>query len=103
MPRRLTRSIFAAGVCSLLVISASAQSHQGPSPTRPKPTTTSEVRLKPDTTYAPPRTAWGDPDLQGTWSYNDDVDTPFERAGGLGAKAEFGDEELAAVLEERAR
>ena len=53
--------------------------------------------------YAPPRTAWGDPDLQGMWSYNDDVDTPFERPGALGGKAEFGDEELAAVLAERAK
>jgi hypothetical protein len=53
--------------------------------------------------YAPPRTAWGDPDLQGMWSYNDDVDTPLERPGNLGGKAEFGDEELAAVLAERAK
>jgi hypothetical protein len=53
--------------------------------------------------YAAPRTSWGDPDIQGFWSYNDDVDTPFERPGGLSGKAEFGDEELAAVLEERAK
>jgi hypothetical protein len=52
--------------------------------------------------YAP-RTAWGDPDLQGVWSYNDDVDTPFERPAGLGGKAEFGDEELASILAERAQ
>ena len=52
---------------------------------------------------AVPHTAWGDPDLQGMWSYNDDVNTPFERPGELGAKAEFGDEELAAVLAERAK
>ncbi len=53
--------------------------------------------------YSPPRTAWGDPDLQGVWSYNDDVNTPFERPAGLGDKQVFEDEELAAVLEERAR
>ena len=53
--------------------------------------------------YAAPRTAWGDPDLQGMWSYNDDVNTPFERPSELGGKAEFGDEELAEVLAERAR
>ena len=45
----------------------------------------------------------GDPDIQGFWSYNDDVNTPFERPCELGSKVEFGDEELAAVLEERAR
>ena len=53
--------------------------------------------------YTVPRTAWGDPDIQGFWSYNDDVDTPFERPSELSGKTEFGDEELAAVLEERAR
>jgi hypothetical protein len=80
-----------AALCSLAVVGLSAgQSGQ-------------RVRLKPDTTDTAPRTAWGDPDLQGMWSYNDDVNTPFERPGGLGAKTEFGDEELAAVLEERAR
>ena len=65
--------------------------------------TDSSVRPKPDATYAVPRTAWGDPDLQGFWSYNDDVDTPFERPSDLGGKSEFGDEELAAVLAERAQ
>jgi len=65
--------------------------------------TDSSVRLKRDATYSVPRTAWGDPDLQGFWSYNDDVDTPLERPSDLGGKSEFGDEELAAVLAERAR
>jgi hypothetical protein len=58
---------------------------------------------RPRQSYSPPRTAWGDPDLQGVWSYNDDVDTPFERPGDLSGKAELGDEELAELLAERAR
>jgi hypothetical protein len=37
------------------------------------------------------------------WSYNDDVNTPFERPSALGGKTEFGDEELQEVLAERAR
>jgi hypothetical protein len=49
------------------------------------------------------RTPWGDPDLEGMWSYNDDVNTPFERPSELGGKAEFGDEELAEVLADRAK
>ena len=61
------------------------------------------ARSKPSTAYSPPRTAWGDPDLEGMWSYNDDVNTPFERPGDLGGKAEFGDEELAEILAERAK
>lgn len=92
MTRRLTISAAATFlVAGILSISLSGQSGK------------SEVRLKPDTTYAAPRTAWGDPDLQGMWSYNDDVNTPFERPSELGDKAEFGDEELTAVLAERAR
>ena len=53
--------------------------------------------------WTPSRTAWGDPDLQGIWSYNDDVNTPFERPGELAGKPVVGDEELAELLEDRAR
>jgi hypothetical protein len=53
--------------------------------------------------YNAPRTAWGDPDLQGVWSYNDDVSTPFERPSDLAGKQDLADEELAALLAERAR
>jgi hypothetical protein len=92
MSLRLTVSaiatVLAAGV---FTVSIAAQSNR------------SQVRLKPDTTNVISRTAWGDPDLQGIWSYNDDVNTPFERPNELGGKAEFGDEELAEVLAERAK
>ena len=53
--------------------------------------------------WTPAHTAWGDPDLQGIWSYNDDVNTPFERPGELAGKPVVGDEELAELLEARAR
>jgi hypothetical protein len=89
MNRRLVRSAVAsflvASVCTLTVVHLAAQARRATS------------------SYSAPRTAWGDPDIQGFWSYNDDVDTPFERPGELTGKAEFGDEELAAVLEERAK
>ena len=29
--------------------------------------------------YAPPRTPWGDPDLQGTYTNKYELNTPFER------------------------
>jgi hypothetical protein len=97
MTRRLklsTLTFVVVGVSSLLVLNVSAgQSSRGSASARPKP----------ETPYVAPHTAWGDPDLQGVWSYNDDVDTPFERASDLAGKTEFGDEELAAVLAERAR
>ncbi len=61
------------------------------------------VSLSAQSRWTPSRTSWGDPDLQGIWSYNDDVNTPFERPGELAGKPVVGDEELAALLEERAK
>jgi hypothetical protein len=53
--------------------------------------------------YAAPRTAWGDPDLEGVWSFNEDVSTPFERPDGLAGQEQLEDEELAELLKERER
>jgi hypothetical protein len=47
------------------------------------PRTTSAAPAKPPT-YKAPRTPWGDPDLQGTWS-NGTI-TPLERPAGVGEK-----------------
>ena len=92
-------SLLAASLVSLTAVGLSGQSGSpGNSAVRPP-----AAPGKAAATYAVPRTAWGDPDIQGFWSYNDDVNTPLERPSELGGKAEFGDEELAAVLEERAR
>ena len=43
--------------------------------------------------YAPPRTPWGDPDLQGIWPGNNGV--PMQRAADLGDRATLTDEEFA--------
>jgi len=43
--------------------------------------------------YSPPRTPWGDPDLQGVW--NDATSTPLQRPGTVGAKDVLTDEEAA--------
>jgi len=47
--------------------------------------------------WTPPRTPWGDPDLQGIYNYA--TVTPLERPVELGEQVVF-DEEEAAVLEE---
>src|ERR1700674_1308237 len=57
----------------------------------------------PAETGTPPRTPWGDPDLQGTWNSNDDAITPFERPTKFGEKQVLTGDELAALLEERAQ
>jgi hypothetical protein len=47
-----------------------------------------------------PRTPWGDPDLQGVWSSDDEAGVPFERPLGQ-TKAKVAGTELEALLEER--
>jgi len=49
--------------------------------------------------WTPPKTAWGEPDLQGT--YSNKTITPFERPAQFGQRAELTDEEIA-DLETRA-
>ncbi|HEV8392780.1 MAG TPA: hypothetical protein VGQ37_00840 [Vicinamibacterales bacterium] len=47
-----------------------------------------------------PRTPWGDPDLQGIWSSDEEAGVPFERPLGQ-TKAKVNGTELEALLEER--
>jgi hypothetical protein len=48
-------------------------------------------------TYTPPRTPWGQPDLQGTWSNNGA--TPLERPKGLAGRQSLTNAEVAALKE----
>src|SRR5262245_8344850 len=43
----------------------------------------------------PPKTPWGDPNLQGTWPSGQMIEVPFERPEAFGARAELNDAELA--------
>ena len=45
--------------------------------------------------YAPPKTPWGDPDLQGTWTSDDCIGTGLNRAVNLGEKRYWTEQELA--------
>ena len=62
-----------------------------------------QVRLKADPTYRAPRTPWGDPDLQGTYTNKYEQSTPLERPEEfVGRRAEdVKGAELARVLEKR--
>ena len=47
-------------------------------------------------TWTPPRTAWGDPDLQGLFTNNEEAGVPFERSRQFGERRFVTDEEFAA-------
>jgi len=67
---RVAAVVFA-GAFTLLVASPSGQAPAA---------TERSTKAKPSMKWTPPRTSWGDPDLQGTW--NNGTITPLERARG---------------------
>jgi hypothetical protein len=50
-----------------------------------------------------PRTSWGDPNIEGTYTNKDEFGTPFERPDELAGKSrdDFGPAEMAALVEQR--
>jgi hypothetical protein len=60
-----------------------------------------QASRKPAGKPAAPKTSWGDPDLQGVWSSDQESGVPFERPAGLGNKDVLEGEELDRVLEQR--
>ncbi len=57
----------------------------------------------PTKAYTPPRTPWGDPDLQGIWPGTHMLGVPFERPANLAGRTELSDEELAQREEQNRR
>jgi hypothetical protein len=53
--------------------------------------------------YSPPKTSWGDPDLQGVWPGTDMVGVPFERPEQFGARLYLTDAELQERQKQAAR
>ena len=60
------------------------------------PSTTTQTFTIPTSTYDPPKTPWGDPDLQGVWDNHSRV--PMQRPANLAGKKMFTDAELAEYL-----
>ena len=61
------------------------------------PTRPTEPQPKPGVHFVTPRTAWGDPDLQGIWPSDSLVDVPLERDSSFGTRNELTDVEFDAA------
>jgi hypothetical protein len=59
---------------------------------------TSSLAQSPSGPTKAPRTPWGDPDLQGTWSSEAELSVPFERPAQYGERQVLTDQEFAARL-----
>jgi hypothetical protein len=90
MPSGLLIAVMAVGVSGLLA--PSVRAGQAPS--------SDAVFKVPAATYTPPKTPWGDPDLQGVWDNHTVV--PMQRPANLAGKRTFTDAELAARAKARA-
>jgi hypothetical protein len=74
-------ALVVAGMMALVPLGAAAQTAPG--------------TKKPARAWTPPKTPWGEPDLQGV--YSNKTITPFERPAEFAGKAELSDEETAAL------
>ncbi|MGA2881497.1 MAG: hypothetical protein ABSG13_21310 [Bryobacteraceae bacterium] len=50
--------------------------------------------------WTPPKTSWGDPDLEGTWTSDDQYGVPFERPVKFGTRKTLTEQELADRVKE---
>lgn len=91
MPRRILTVVtacLAAAIAAIIPVASQAQSAgKGKTPTKTTKAPTKE--------WAPPKTPWGDPDLQGTWTSDDTWGIPMERPAQYGTRAYLTEQELA--------
>src|SRR5882672_8707644 len=82
---------------ALAIVSAVSIASAGQAPAKAAAASTSS---KP---YAPPKTPWGDPDLQGNYTNKYEQGTPFERPAELEGKtlADIQAKELAEIIQRR--
>jgi hypothetical protein len=74
---------------ALIVIAAALLSKSAAAQTRPSPSTTPA-----NPTFTPPKTAWGDPDLQGIYTSDDYIGLGLQRNPQYGTRLYFTEEEI---------
>jgi hypothetical protein len=85
-------AVMALVVAGLHVEPAAQGGNAKPEPGSSKPETRS---AKPEArSYVPPKTPWGDPDIQGMWPSGGMTGVPFQRPEALGERTELTDEEF---------
>ena len=86
-------SVYTSCLCAVVLTCAVSTAH-AQAPARPA----ASVAPAAGTPYSPPKTPWGDPDLQAIWSGDSAYGIPLQRPQNLGTKAELTDEEFAKKL-----
>src|SRR5947209_10677075 len=94
MNRFLTLALILAAAITLVSIPAAAQTTSGP-PARKPDAPAAAKQTPPAKSWAVPKTPWGDPDLQGTWTSDDCIGTPMQRPANLGDRLYLTEQELA--------
>jgi hypothetical protein len=90
----MIKRILALSGISIAVTLAQAPS---PAPAKAKPAATAKPAAGAKPTFTPPKTPWGEPDLQGMWPINHLIAVGLQRPARLGNKAFLTDEEVAAL------
>jgi len=80
-------------VMGALSVAIALGQNASPAAAKPKP---AAAKAKAGT-YVPPKTSWGEPDLQGMWPLNHLIAVGLQRPARLGNKAYLTDEEVAAA------
>jgi len=88
----------AAGLVGIAIIFAAATAPDAQQPAKPAAAAASPARP-----YVPPKTPWGDPDLQGGWTNVNENGIPLQRPDALTGKSidEVDDSELAELVKAR--
>jgi len=85
------RSLSIVAIISLTAGAVSAQSAQ----TAKVPAPAAKTQAAKAASWTQPKTVWGDPDLQGTWTSDDYISVPLQRAADVGTRLTRNDQEIA--------